>query len=224
MNTKSGKLHLYTGPMFSGKSSELIRRFQDISTINKLHCIYVKPSNDTRDPIGTIQTHNGDIQTDVFTINKDIPSRILDIINNIYNDRKIVLFIDEIQFFNSSIIDTINSILQMGYDIYTAGLRSDYIGKPFETISLIIAIADEVVIKNSICVHEGHNGGVCGEPAMFSQMFINDKPVTEYLSTGKVFVGGKEQYKTFCREHYLDSKKNNNPVKDRILENKVCIF
>lgn len=203
-----GIFNLIIGTMFSGKSEELICQFFIKSKINKWKCLMFKPKRDTRDPKGIMVTHSGKIQANVFSIDDEKPELIINVVKDYLNGKKIVIFIDEVQFFSQEIIDTINQLLFAGCDVYAGGLSSDYLGCPFETVSNLISIADNVQIKKAVCVFENPDGNVCGRPAVYSQMFLDGKPVTKDTN-GRIHIGAEDEYKTFCREHYTHDKSNN---------------
>lgn len=212
-----GTLILILGTMFSGKSSELINQFVIKSKISKWICLYFKPKRDIRDPKGIMMTHNGIIQANVFSIDDERPELIVNVVKNYLDGKKVVIFIDEVQFFSPKIVDTINQLLFASCDVYAGGLSSDYLGCPFETVSNLIPIADTVQIKKAVCVFEKPDGSICGKPAIYSQMFLDGQAVTEDIN-GRVHIGAKDEYKTFCREHYT-----HNPTKNHLkLKDEVC--
>lgn len=201
--TKFGKLTLILGTMFAGKTEELISQYKIKKTISKAQTFYFKPSVDTRDKKDIISTHNGNTQ-EVIMINKNNDKEILEIIQNKVNGKKLFIFIDEVQFFNSTIVVIIKKLIQLGCYVFIGGLRNDYLGKPFETISSLIAIADDVMIKKAVCTYELPDGTICGEPAIFSQMYGKNKQPIISEFEGQIHIGASEKYETRCREHFID--------------------
>ncbi|MBO8160536.1 MAG: thymidine kinase [Thermosipho sp. (in: Bacteria)] len=173
-----GKITVITGPMYSGKTTELLS-FVEIYNIGRKKTIVFKPSIDNRYGIDTVSTHTG-FQVKAHRITK--ASEILDYITEDID----AVFVDEIQFLDVQLVEIAKELVFKGIDVYCAGLDISYLENPFETTSKLLAIADEVIKKRAVCEK-------CGEHrATYSYKIVPDG--------GEIDVGGKDKYIAVCRE------------------------
>lgn len=181
-----GSLEIICGPMFSGKSEELIRRLRR-ATIAQQKVIVFKPSIDNRHETEYVTSHNG-AKISAFSIDTFTP--VLE--KGLHSSISVIGF-DEAQFFNSDIIPIICTLIESGKRIIVAGLDLDFRGSPFGSMPLLMAIADTVTKLQAICA-------ICGSDASFSQRLVNgqaaryDDPI--------VLVGAQEVYQARCRQCY----------------------
>jgi thymidine kinase len=175
-----GKLELIIGPMFSGKSTELIRRIRLLQKIDK-KVLVVKPTIDSRYIVDKITTHNFE-SVECTTINN------LSDINNIICDYHTIV-IDEGQFFNDLKSTVIMWLETYSINIIVGGLDGDFQKNPIGMILDLIPHSDSCVKLCSLC-------NICkdGTPAPFSLRTVK--------SDDKVLVGGAESYIPVCRKHY----------------------
>ncbi|MBO8139887.1 MAG: thymidine kinase [Thermosipho sp. (in: Bacteria)] len=180
-----GKVTVITGPMYSGKTTELLS-FVEIYNIGKKKTIVFKPSIDNRYGIDTVSTHTG-FQVKAFRISSS--KEILDYITDDID----AVFVDEVQFLDVNLVDIVKKLVFDGIDVYCAGLDISYLENPFETTSKLLAIADEVIKKKAVCEK-------CGEHrATYSYKTVPDG--------GEIDVGGKDKYIAICRECLRKLKK-----------------
>ncbi len=194
---KKGTLEVICGPMFSGKSEELIRRLRR-ARIAQQPVISFNPHVDTRTTLHTIASHNG-TSLEAITIADpfDIPLHITDAIE--------VVGIDEVQFFSPEIVSVVIDLVEKGKRVIVTGLNLDFKGVPFSTMPLFMAIADTVTKLSAICI-------VCGSDAYFSQRIVNGVPAR--FDDPIVQPGAQEAYQARCRScHVIDKK----PVWQKIL-------
>lgn len=185
---KSGRLVVIVGPMYSGKTSELLS-YVEIYDLGKKKFKAFKPLIDNRYEDSFIVSHN---KTKVKAIPISKPEEIL---KNIDGDEK-AIFIDEIQFINEDLKDIIIDLRNKGLDIYCSGLDLTFKNNVFPTTSVLMSYADEVIKKKAVC-HE------CGEyTGTISYKTIEDEK-------GEIDVGGFEKYIAVCRDCYskLNKKK-----------------
>ncbi len=177
--SRPGWIEVIAGCMFSGKSEELIRRLRR-AQISKLKVQAFKPAIDTRweeDQAGEIISH------DARKIRSITVGEVEDIENLIEQDTDVV-GIDEAQFFDSSLIDFVQTLAADGKRVILAGLDLDYRGKPFEPMPTLMAIADYITKVHAICM-------VCGAPATRSQRLVQ--------SEERVLIGDEKVYEPRCR-------------------------
>ena len=171
----SGWIEVICGPMFSGKTEELIRRLVRAQFAKQEVAIF-KPKTDNRYSDDYIVSHN----------KRKIKSIILDSASDIYNfkDKADVFGIDEAQFFGDDLIDICNDLAKSGKRIVIAGLDKDYAAKSFGPIKQLLIDAEYVTKVNAICM-------VCGDPASFTQRISKEKDL--------VVVGETDKYEARCR-------------------------
>jgi thymidine kinase len=182
-----GKLEIICGPMFSGKSEELIRRIRR-AKIAQQQVVVFKPKLDTRRGIHTVTSHNGSY-LDAIPVDK-----LDEIATFIMQDPTIqVIGIDEIQFFPQEIIDHILKLVSNGKRVIAAGLDLDFRGIPFGPLPTLLAIADQITKLQSICM-------ICGKDAPFTQRLIDNKPAS--FDDKVILIGAQESYQARCRGCY----------------------
>ncbi len=183
---KEGKLTVIVGPMYSGKTSELIS-FVEIYTLGKKKIRVFKPAVDDRYDKASIVSHTN-AKVEAIAIKK--PE---DIENLISNDERAV-FIDEIQFLAPSLYNVILNLTKKGINVYCSGLDLNFKNRPFETTMIIMAHADKVFKKKAVC-HK------CGE----YEGTISHKTVAD---DREIDVGGFEKYIATCRACYRELNKS----------------
>ena len=171
----SGWIEVICGPMFSGKTEELIRRLVRAQFAKQEVAIF-KPKTDNRYSDDYIVSHN----------KRKIKSVILESASDInkFKDKADVFGIDEAQFFPNSIVSICNMLAKDGKRIIVAGLDKDYLGKAFGPMPELLIHAEYVTKVLAICVR-------CGDPANFSQRITTEK--------NQVVVGELDKYEARCR-------------------------
>ena len=171
-----GWIEVICGPMFSGKTEELIRRLVRAQYAKQKVAIF-KPKTDNRYSDDYIVSHN----------KRRIKSIIVDSSESIYElkDTADVFGIDEAQFFDDGIINIANKLAEENKRIVIAGLDKDYTGKSFGPIRQLMVDAEYVSKVNAICIS-------CGDPASFSQRISKEKDL--------VVVGETDKYEARCRK------------------------
>ncbi len=177
-----GRLEVICGPMFSGKSDELIRRLTR-AEFGKLRTCAFKHKLDDRTSLDYLQAHNGN-KLKAFALNS--PEEIMLFVT----DEIDVIGIDEVQFFPQEIIMVVCSLIDMGKRVIVAGLDLDFRGMPFGPLPSLLALADSVIKLDAVCVQ-------CGRDAHFTQRLINCNPAK--FSDPIIMVGAQEHYQARCR-------------------------
>lgn len=179
---RDGWIEVICGGMFSGKSEELIRRIRR-AKIAQLRVKAFKPLIDNRYHQEAIASHNG-------LIAEAIPVERAEEILALVDMSIDVIAIDEVQFFDSTIVDVCQKLADMGKRVICAGLDQDFRGKAFGPTPFLMAIAEYVTKLHAICVR-------CGAPASRTQRLIDGRPASE--SDPVILVGAAEQYEARCR-------------------------
>lgn len=176
----TGGIEVICGPMFSGKTEELIRRLR-LARIAKLRSQIFKPLLDDRFGRDHIISHiNQKYECKPVKEASEIIPQV--------EDQTRVVGIDEAQFFTPEIVTVCEKLAARGIRVIAAGLDQDYLGKPFGVMPQLLAIADEVLKLKAVCI-------LCGAPAPKSQRLTQDKE--------QIVVGAVEQYEARCR-HCFD--------------------
>jgi thymidine kinase len=185
-----GSIEVITGPMFSGKSEELIRRVRR-AQIARLDIHVFKHEADDRYSAEHVVSHS----------EWRFPSRVIKSSEEILPaleqagqgaasgpHHSAVVAVDEVHFFDDGIVSVARSIADRGLRVILAGLDLDYLGQPFGPMPQLLAIAEDVTKLNAICIQ-------CGEPAHFSQRLVP--------SGEQVLVGAHESYEARCRRCFV---------------------
>ncbi|MGD8414935.1 MAG: thymidine kinase [Candidatus Latescibacterota bacterium] len=179
---KTGWIEVVCGPMFSGKTEELIRRLRRARIARQTVEIF-KPSLDDRYSQQEVVSHD---ETSIKSVPVDTAEQILLLSANAQ-----VVGIDEAQFFGPELVAISQMLANQGKRVVVAGLDLDYRGQPFEPVPQLLAVAEYVTKLHAVCM-------VCGGPAIHSQRLVR---------SGKRFlVGSKTAYEPRCR-HCFDPPK-----------------
>ena len=162
--------------MFSGKSEELIRRLRRAQIARQRVQIF-KPAIDVRSPESLIISHS-EMKIESLVVNT--ASEILMAVAAETD----VVGIDEGQFFDQDLVVVANRLADQGKRVIIAGLDMDYLGRPFEPMPMLLAIAEDITKTRAICVR-------CGSPATYTQRLIDSRQ--------RVVVGAAETYEARCR-------------------------
>ena len=174
-----GWIEIIVGPMFSGKSAELITRAKTLSHANRPFVIF-KPKIDNRWSSDKIVSRTGlQLKTHIITKSSQIKKYITPKV-------KWVL-IDEIQFFDLKLVNVVNDLANSGIRVVLAGLDMNHKGQPFEVTSQIMGIAEFVTKLTAVCFK-------CGRAATFSRKLSGFK--------NKEIEIGNEIYEARCRKCY----------------------
>ena len=141
-----GWIEVICGGMFSGKTEELIRRAKRAHIAGQ-NVVIVKPAFDKRYHEKNIVSHNAN---SVHGIVAETADQIVLMTGNAR-----VVCIDEAQFFDNRLIAVANGLANDGKRVIIAGLDMDYLGKPFEPIPQLMAIAEYVTKLHAICAESG---------------------------------------------------------------------
>jgi thymidine kinase len=180
------RLEVITGPMFSGKTEELIRRLTRHQIAGK-EVLAIKPQIDNRYAEDAIVSHSGGSFEALVIPESGIVPDDSDY-RSVFN--KDVVAFDEIQFFGENHVEwLIQDLLKQRVMILVAGLDKDAWGEPFgKLMPKLLAISDDVTKLTAVC-------HVCGEDATMTQKL--GEPDTKET---QVEVGGLELYEARCRD------------------------
>jgi len=177
------KLELIIGPMFSGKSTEIIRKSRKLKIIN-LNYIIIKSSIDTRYEKNYIVSHDKEKESCIITSDLD---NIDD--NLVINCNTII--IDEGQFLKNLKKKVLYWVEKLNKNVIIAGLDGDYKRNPIGEILDLIPYADKCIKLSALCKYCND-----GTPGIFSFRTSNN--------SSQILVGSQDIYLPVCRKHYLE--------------------
>ncbi len=177
-----GVLEVITGPMFSGKSEELIRRLKR-ARIARQRVACFKPDIDLRYHRTAIASHSSQTHeaTTVATV-----ERLREALYPQLGDVEVV-GIDEVQFFDPAIIPLAIELIALGKRVLMAGLDTTFANEPFGPVPALMALADKVTKLSAVCM-------VCGQAAIHTQRLGQSQEL--------VVVGAAGMYEARCRAHF----------------------
>lgn len=180
--TTPGRIEVITGPMFSGKSEELIRRLKRARIARQRVACY-KPDIDLRYHRTSIASHSEQTHEAVTVANTAaLKAALLPRLGEID-----VVGIDEVQFFDAALVPLAVELVHLGKRIVMAGLDTTFAAEPFGPVPNLMAIADEVTKLSAVCM-------TCGAPAIHTQRLGASQEL--------VVVGAAGLYEARCRAHF----------------------
>lgn len=177
----TGKINLILGPMFSGKTSLLISRYRKYLIPNK-KCLMVKYNGDTRYDNNKMSTHDN-IKIIAFNCDK--------LKNIIKPEEYDVICIDEIQFFSDA-CEYCEKWANMGIIVEACGLNGTFNRRPFEIISKLVPLADNITFLTAVCKFDGND-------ASFTKLLSSD-----IQNDNDILIGGAELYCAVNRKYYFE--------------------
>jgi thymidine kinase len=172
----TGWIEVICGPMFSGKSEELIRRLRRAIIARKRVQVF-KPEIDKRYSEKEIVSH-GDLRMESEVVNR------ADEVLGKLDWRTEVVGFDEANFLGETLIEVVERLADAGKQVLVAGLDTDYMGRPFAPIPDLLALSESITKTLAICVR-------CGNPAKHTQRLVE--------SDDLIVVGAAGMYEARCR-------------------------
>ena len=172
----TGWIEVICGPMFSGKSEELIRRLRRAMIARKRVQVF-KPALDDRYSANEIVSH-GDVR-----MKSEIVQKGSEIITRL-DWRTQVVGVDEANFMGPELVEVCNQLADSGKQVILAGLDTDYLGRPFQPIPDLLALAESITKTLAICMR-------CGNPAKHTQRLVESEDL--------IVVGAAGMYEARCR-------------------------
>jgi thymidine kinase len=177
---RGGWLEVVCGPMFSGKSEELIRRLRRAEIAGQ-RVLIVNPRIDDRCDVGHVVSHAGaKMRAAAAASPRDILRLAAD---------HGVVGIEEVQFFDPGIVPVVQELVSDGLRIVAAGLDTDFRGEPFGSMPTLLAIAEFVDKLQAVC----HR---CGGTATRTQRLVDGRPAP--FSGETIQVGALDSYEARC--------------------------
>ena len=183
-------LEVIIGPMFSGKTSELIRLVEREVYAKRKGAIF-KIAFDKRYSAKEVVTHNG-LRYDAYTVasSREGLEKIKELAET---DALDAIGVDEVNFFPEELVGMLDALADTK-KVIACGLNLNFRAEPFKTTMELAARADRVRYLSAVCV-------VCGQEATRTQRLIGGRPAPKDSPT--IVVGGKEMYEPRCRNCYV---------------------
>ena len=179
---RGGWLEVVCGPMFSGKSEEMIRRLRR-AEIGRQRVVIFKPAIDDRYDASDIVSHAG-IRMRALPV-----GCVAELVEHARGHD--VIGVDEVQFFEPSIVDAGLALAEGGVRVIAAGLDQDFRRLPFGPMPELLSHAEFIDKLQAVC----HR---CGGPATTTQRLVDGRPAP--YSGATIVVGANEQYEARCRD------------------------
>ena len=171
-----GWIEVVCGPMFSGKSEELIRRLRRAKIARKRVQVF-KPAIDIRYSADEIVSHaDTRMASEVVNSGAEILERL--------DWRTQVVGFDEANFLGPELVEICQQLADSGKQVIVAGLDTDFMGRPFAPIAELLCLAESITKTLAICMR-------CGNPAKHTQRLV--------ASEDLIVVGAADLYEARCR-------------------------
>ena len=190
MKKTSGYLEVIAGPMFCGKTEELIRQVRRAAIAKKRiqvfkHVIDTRYGNDKK-----LFSHAGlSFESDVIRSPRQILTKL--------HPKTEIVAIDEAQWFGKGLIPVIETLLNRGKKVLVAGLALTYDREPFAPIPTLMTMADKVTKLSAICA-------ICGEEAVYHKRITKGKSIDPHIADPSL-VGKIDSYQPRCRRCFNKS-------------------
>ena len=183
---RPGHVEVVCGPMFAGKSEELVRRVRR-ARLAGLEVEVINHTLDARHGTGQVAAHSGvrvpsRTAPDVAALREVVRGRSPDLVA-----------IDEAQFFGPALVEVVDELAAGGSTVLVAGLSVTFDGRPFEPLPSLMATAEVVTRLTAVCAS-------CGGEAVFHQR-TRAGHATDAMTAAEEHVGGVETYQARCRHH-----------------------
>ena len=180
--------------MFSGKTEELLRQLRRAS-VGGRSVLLVRPAVDTRSSSEIAESRSGTsfactTVTSANGIHAAVAASPCE-----------VVAIDEAEMFDESLAAIADRLAVDGYEVIVSGLDTDFAGRPFGAMPVLLALADSVAKLTAICTFPG-----CGQEATRTQRLVNNQPAA--IDDPLIVIGGTEdrrepdRYEARCRTHH----------------------
>ena len=183
-----GSITVITGPMFSGKTAELIRQCER-ALIARRKVVLIRPRLDDRTELDVVRSRFGvTFPARAVTDSTEIEAVVTE-------TRADVVAIEEGQFFDRGLVQVCERLAERDRSVIVDGLNLDFSARPFGPMPELLAIAEAIVMLSAICM-------VCGEEATRTQRLVDGQPVSR--DDPLVVIGGMgdERYEARCRRHH----------------------
>jgi len=179
-----GWIEVVVGPMFSGKSEELIRRVKRALIANQKVKVF-KPRIDDRYHASDVTSHDGK-RAEAIPVRDSAQVRV-----HLIEEMPEVVAFDEAQFFDLGLVKIVLELAEKGVRVICAGLDMDFRAEPFGIVPELLTRAEYIEKLHAVCP-------LCGAPATRTQRLVNGLPAR--YDDPVILVGASESYEPRCRK------------------------
>lgn len=186
MKKAIGFLEVIAGPMYCGKTEELIRQVKRAKIGNK-NAQAFKHKNDVRyGKDKKLYSHAGmSFECEIISDTKEILTKT--------RANTSIVAIDEAQWLGEELIQVVQKLLSQGKHVIVTGLAMTYDRQPFVPIPALMAMADKVTKLSSVCV-------ICGEDAVYHKRITSGSSVDPLTNDPSLVKSLKDSvYEARCR-------------------------
>ena len=187
------KLYFYYSSMNAGKSTSLLQSSYNYQE-RGMHTLLLTPAVDNRYQSGKVTSRIG-LEAEAHSFSPE--DNLLERVSEYHKEQPInCVMVDEAQFLNKIQVHQLGLVCDdLDIPVLAYGLRTDFLGEPFEGSKYLLAWADNLKEIKAIC----H----CGRKAT---MVLRLDESGNVVSKGEqVFIGGNDQYVSVCRRHFNDA-------------------
>lgn len=178
-------LELILGPMFAGKSTELIRRIRRLRSVNKKVFVINHSFNVRYSPEAAVTTHDSTVlHANLNTKNLVDAEELEDFVT------ADIVVIEELQFFEDAASVVPTWVDHLGKHVIASGLSGSAERTPMGDVGALIPHADDITFLTALCPYCAD-----GTRAPFSKRIV--------ASASEVDVGGADKYVATCRRHFF---------------------
>jgi len=187
-------LSVIAGPMFSGKTQELIRQVHRVGFTGDQVQIF-KPNLDNRwGKTCSVRSHaGGECEAVPIKNPREIWQKL--------KKTTTLIAIDEVQFFPNTIVNLIEKIIKNNIKVIVSGLPTDFRGEPFGPMPILLAKADFITHLTAICTYVNGDNRPCGRPATRTQRLIEGQPAK--YTDPIILIGATDSYAARCPAHHI---------------------
>jgi len=182
-NAKRGWIEVIAGPMFAGKSEELIRRVKRALIARRRAAVFKSHLDDRYHPNHVVSHDGAQVEAVPVRSSREIRERLGSLLPDL-------VAVDEVQFLDPGIVPLAEELADRGIQVILAGLDLDFRGEPFGPMPELLARAELITKLTAVCVR-------CGAPATRTQRLVDGRPAR--YGDPVVLVGASERYEARCR-------------------------
>lgn len=183
-------LYFTYSAMNAGKSTELLQVAHNYEE-QHMHVALLSPKIDNRYGSGMISSRLGIAKPAKSFMSDD---NLVVMVNRLRAEQPIdCILVDEAQFLTREQVWQLSDVVDcLGIPVMCYGLRTDAFGNTFEGSERLLALADKIVERKTICK--------CGRKA--TMVLRKDSHGDVVKSGTQIQIGDHDTYESVCRKHY----------------------
>lgn len=188
------KLYFYYSAMNAGKSTTLLQSAYNYKERGMDTLLFI-PAIDTRYEPSKIYSRIG-LSAEAVSFNDEFNLFKYTQNQHLQNPNLKCVLVDEAQFLTKrQVIELTDIVDRLNFPVLAYGIRSDFLGEPFEGSKYLLVWADNVIELKTIC----H----CGKKAIMNARIDSNGQVIK--AGEQIQIGGNETYISLCRKHFKEA-------------------